>query len=147
MKKLLILVELLLICTLSNAQYPSFVKVSERESWDEYSKYCDDSVYIDIYQYGKLTIPYQNVPGLNWEQAKMQVGEFTDAVFKPDTMWYQLWKPGLKATKYTVQYNEKLITRIVKIKVPRRVKNQRDWRENWITEKIVHPIDWKLNTN
>jgi hypothetical protein len=141
MRKLYIL--LLIICP-GLAQAQTYLKAADREEFKTYQNYCNDSILVPIVQYGKVTIVSQSVLGLDFEMAKMMDGTFSDLIVKPDTFWYSAWKPGLKATKYTIESNQVRVTRIIRVKVPRRVASVKDFYLNWKTGFIT---DWSLNNN
>ena len=121
----------------------TYLKVADKPEYEEYLKHCNSPIWVDIIQYGKVTIPAQSVPGLDFELAKMRTGTFTDALVK-DTFWYAAWKPGMKATAYSIASNQQLVTRIIKVKVPRRIPSVKDFYLNWQTGAIEKPIDWSI---
>ena len=126
----------LLLFALSISVQAQYLKVADKSECEKYLAFCNDSMTVNIIQYGKVTIPMQYVPGLDFEMAKMIPGTFTDLAVKPDTFWYQAWRQGLKATKYTIDYNQQRVTRIIKVKVQRRIPSVKDFYLNWKTGLI-----------
>lgn len=132
-----IIVFLLILTFSAKSKAQTYLYAADRSEYQLYVSYCNDSMYVDIIQYGKINIPTQNVPGLDWEMCKMIPGNFTDQTIKSDTIWFEAWKPGRRATKYSIDYNQARVERIIKVKVPRRIPSVKDFYLNWKTGKIV----------
>lgn len=116
---------------------PTTLKVADKPDYEKYLAYCNDSITVDIVQYGKATVVAQNVPGLDFEMAKMMPGSFTNAMVR-DTVWYAPWKPGSKATAYSITSNQVRIERLIKVKVQRRIPSVKDFYASWKTNLIKH---------
>lgn len=124
MKTLILLILLLPLFAVS--QTITYLKVADKADFELYKKYCNDTIVVDIIQYGKATIVNTKTSGLNYEMYKAIAGGYTDKLLK-DTVWYVPWKYGTKIAARTYGTNDYAIQRVVKAKVLRRVYSIDDY--------------------
>lgn len=138
----------------------TYLYAADRADYKLYEEFCNDSITVDIYQYGKVVLRDPKVPGLDWEMLKMMPGDLipymvrTDPTSTPgmipsnslvvDTLWYIPWKPGAKATSRSYGSTDIEIKRIISTKVPRRKASINDYYHNWKTGKLKEANDYRL---
>lgn len=129
MKTILLILTICLACFFSLAQTTTtitYLKVADKADYELYKKYCNDTIVIDIWQYGKATIANFKTPGVNFEMYKALAVGYTDKLLK-DTVWFKVWKYGNKVASRTYGTNDYAIQRIVKAKVLRRIYSIDDY--------------------
>jgi len=128
MKRLAILL-VILLPIISLSQTITYLKVADKADYELYKKYCNDTIIIDIVQYGKATIVDTKTSGVNYEMYKVIAGKYTNNLLK-DTVWYVPWKYGTKVATRTYGTNDYAIQRVVKCKVLKRVASIDDYYKN-----------------
>lgn len=107
---------ILLLFALQSQAQSTYLKVADKPDYAKYQKWCRDSIYVDIFQYGKATIVNPQLPGLDYQLYKAIYGH--PATLK-DTAWYQLWHRGIKTTAISLTPDQMLLVRKVRIKTQR----------------------------
>lgn len=135
MKTLLLFVFLFVQLVLP-AQTPRiyYLKAADKLEYQNYLKYCGDSITVKVVQHGKATVINTNTLGLDYELLKAMQGEFGRLL--KDSVWYAVWKPGLKTAAISIGSNQIHIQRLVQIKIPRRLASIPDFYANWKTGLI-----------
>lgn len=113
----------------SRAQTITYLNVADKADFELYKKYCNDTIVVDIIQYGKATIVNTKTSGLNFEMYKAIAGAYHDKLLK-DTVWYAPWRYGTKIASRTYGTNDLPIQRVIKAKVLRRVHSIDDYYKN-----------------
>lgn len=129
MKILRFIIIIIAFAFTSQAQTITYLKVADKADFELYKKYCNDTIVVDIIQYGKATIVNTKTSGLNYEMYKAIAGGYTDKLLK-DTVWYKPWIYGTKTVARTYGSNDFPVQRIVKAKVLRRVYSIDDYYKN-----------------
>jgi len=157
MKTLLLFVFLLVQLVLP-AQTPRiyYLKAADKLEYQNYLKWCNDSITIKTVQWGKATIKNTNTLGVDYEMLKAYAGVDYNRVnygdlknyvsieksanefghLLKDTLWYKAWKPGTKTPDLVFNSNQRPIIRFVSTKVPRRLASIPDFYANWKTGLI-----------
>lgn len=128
MKNLFFLIAFLVTLSAS-AQKITYLKVADKADFELYKKYCNDTIIVDIVQYGKATIVNTKTSGLNYEMYKAIAGAYSGALLK-DTIWYLPWRYGTKTAARTYGTNDFPVQRVIKAKVLRRVYSIDDYYRN-----------------
>lgn len=102
----------------TNAQ--TYLKAADREEYAKYVTWCKDSIDIYVTQWGKATIVNPNIIGLDYQLYKAVDGEYSDRLLK-DTVWYQVWRRGIKTAAISLTSDQVLLRRPVKIRIQRQI--------------------------
>lgn len=109
---------LILLLFSLKVQAQTTVKATDKIEYAKYEKWGKDSVWVDIIQYGKATVVNPNVKGLDYQLYKAINGLYSDRLVK-DTIWYKLWHRGIKTTAISLNSDQILLTKVVRIKTQR----------------------------
>jgi len=101
-----------------NVQAQTYLKVADKPEYAKYLKWANDSVWIDVVQWGKATVVNPNLLGTDFQRYKATYGNYTGSMLK-DTVWYQLWRKGIKTAAISVTPDQTILFRKVRIKTPR----------------------------
>jgi hypothetical protein len=136
MLKTIMLILFLIFTSTAKSQTITYLKVADKADYELYKKYCNDTIVVEIVQFGKATIVNPKVSGLNFEMYKAMAGGYSDKLLK-DTFWYAPWKYGTKTAARTYGTNDYPVQRVVKAKVLRRVYSVDDYYRNraWMLYK------------
>ena len=130
---------IILILFLFSAQAFSqdYLKAADREEYARYVAWCKDSIDIDVRQWGKATIVNPNIKGLDFQLYKAVYGEYSGSLLK-DTVWYPLWRRGLKTAAVSLTSDQVLLHRKVRIRIQRQIPtvshyylSREQLREQW----------------
>lgn len=109
---------LVLIFISIQLQAQTYLKVSDKPEYAKYLKWAQDSVQIDVIQWGKATVVNPNLLGTDFQRYKATYGDYTQNLLK-DTVWYQLWRKGIKTAAVSLTSDQVPLIRKVRIKTPR----------------------------
>lgn len=110
-----ILLSILLFFTITTSAQ-TYLRVADKPEYAKYQIWCRDSIWVDVFQYGKATIVNPQLPGLDYQLYKAVYGK--PAILK-DTVWYQLWHRGIKTAAISLTSDQMLLVRKVRIKTQR----------------------------
>ena len=130
MKHILIII---LLFQLVSVKAQSYLKAADREEYAKYVKWCEDSITVEVVQYGKATVIKHEFPGFDYQLFKAMNGEYSPTLLK-DTFWYKTWEQGKKTPAISLNSDQVLLHRVVKIKIQRykpSVKHYYLIREQW----------------
>lgn len=101
-----------------NTQAQTYLRVTDKPEYAKYQKWCSDSIWIDVIQWGKATVVNPKLLGTDFQRYKATYGDYTDKLLK-DTVWYALWHKGLKTAAISLTSDQVPLIRKVRIKTPR----------------------------
>ena len=99
-------------------QAQTYVKVADKPEYAKYQKWCNDSIWIDVIQWGKATVVNPKLLGTDFQRYKATYGDYTQNLLK-DTVWYALWHKGIKTAAISLTSDQVPLIRKVRIKTPR----------------------------
>ena len=109
---------ILLFFALNIQAQTTYLKVADKPEYAKYQTWCKDSVWIDVIQWGKATVVNPNILGTDFQRYKAMYGDYHDKMLK-DTVWYQLWRKGIKTAAISLTSDQVPLIRKVRIKTPR----------------------------
>jgi hypothetical protein len=111
-------IALILILFSVNLSAQTYLKVADKPEYALYEKWCKDSIFVDIIQYGKATVINPSIPGLDYQLYKAVDGLYSPSLLK-DTFWYQPWRQGVKTTAISLNSDQVLLKKKIRIKIQR----------------------------
>jgi len=109
---------ILIIFALNASAQTTYLKVADKAEYAKYQTWCKDSVWVDVIQWGKATVVNPNLLGTDFQRYKATYGEYSPTLLK-DTVWYQLWRKGIKTAAISLTSDQVLLSRKVRIETQR----------------------------
>ena len=109
---------ILILFALNTSAQTTYLKVADKAEYAKYLTWCKDSVWVDVIQWGKATVINPNLLGTDFQRYKATYGGYTVNLLK-DTVWYQLWRKGIRTAAISLTSDQVPLVRKVRIKTPR----------------------------